>query len=587
MRIAMIGIKAIPARFGGFETAVDELARGLVRRGHDVRVYNRSGMSSVHGNYEGVQLVTLPTVRSKSLSTIVHAFLATLHVAVRPVDVVHYFTTGTTVCAPLPRIGGMKIVCSVDGTDWQRSKWGKLARLYLQFSERLAVLFSNAIVSDSEAVKDYYRKRYGAPSFCITYGIREAESSGAEWLQRFGLAGRDYILFVGRLVPENNVHNLIRAFEQVVTSKKLVIVGDDPWEKSYIRSLKSTTDSRIVFTGAVYGEGYVQLQRNAYLFVLPDEVGGTHPALVEAMGFRNCVLVNDTPSNLEVIDDTGFSYKGSDNEIDLKNKLQFLVEHPDVVEVCREKALERAKRVFRWEQVVSDHEKVYASLVRGGSTSVEGKYSWDDRHVNVRQKRKLFAAMKRTMDIIGASVGLILTAPIFFFAVVAVALSSPGPIFYRWRVVGERGKKFVSYKFRSMYQDADARKNALLDRNEMRGPVFKIANDPRITPVGRVLRKFSIDELPQLWSVLKGDMSLVGPRPPLQSEYEHFSEWQKLKLQVKPGITCLWQVGGRNGIADFNDWVKLDLEYIENWSLMLDVKILISTIPAVLLGKGR
>jgi len=194
---------------------------------------------------------------------------------------------------------------------------------------------------------------------------------------------------------------------------------------------------------------------------------------------------------------------------------------------------------------------------------------------------------KRAIDFVSALILLALLSPLFAVVAIVIRISSRGPIFYRWRVVGKGGRKFVSYKFRSMYQDADARKNALLERNEMRGPVFKIANDPRITPIGRVLRKFSIDELPQLWSVLKGDMSLVGPRPPLQSEYENFSEWQKLKLQVKPGITCLWQVGGRNQIADFNDWVKLDLEYIENWSLMLDVKILISTIPAVLLGKGR
>jgi len=297
--------------------------------------------------------------------------------------------------------------------------------------------------------------------------------------------------------------------------------------------------------------------------------------------------VNDAPSNLEVSDDTGVSYKGSENEIDLRNKLQFLVERPDVVEVYREKALERAKRVFRWKHVVSDHERLYTSLVSDSSASIGDKRSWDNQQGILRRKRKLSAVMKRTVDIIGASLGLLLASPILLLTAVAVALTSPGPIFYRWRVVGEGGRKFVSYKFRSMYQDADARKNALLERNEMRGPVFKIANDPRITPIGRVLRKFSIDELPQLWSVLKGDMSLVGPRPPLQSEYENFSEWQKLKLQVKPGITCLWQVGGRTQIADLNDWVKLDLEYIENWSLMLDVKILISTIPAVLLGKGR
>ena len=153
MRIAMIGIKAIPARFGGFETAVDELSRGLVRLGHRVRVYNRSAMAtSPSTDYEGVELVNLPTVKSKNLSTIVHAFLCTLHVLFHRVDVVHYFTTGVTLFAPLPRLFGMKVVCSVDGTDWQRAKWGRFPRWYLRFSEKLAVLCCQELISDSKDV---------------------------------------------------------------------------------------------------------------------------------------------------------------------------------------------------------------------------------------------------------------------------------------------------------------------------------------------------------------------------------------------------------------------------------------------------
>ena len=318
MRIAMIGIKAIPARFGGFETAVDELSRGLVKLGHQVVVYNRSGMSSQAGpSYEGVELVALPTVRSKNLSTICHAFLSTLHAMFRKADVVHYFTTGATLFAPLPRLMGKKVVCSVDGTDWQRAKWGRLARWYLRLSERLAVFFCHGLISDSSEVLDYYRRNYGAVSSCIVYGMREHRSNKRDVLERFGLQEKEYVLFVGRLVPENNVHHLIKAFERVETSKKLVIVGDDPWEKDYILSLRSTRDPRVIFTGGVYGDGYTQLQQNAYLFVLPDEVGGTHPALVEAMGFGNCVLVNDTPSNLEVIADAGFSYRGSEGDENL------------------------------------------------------------------------------------------------------------------------------------------------------------------------------------------------------------------------------------------------------------------------------
>ena len=370
LKIAMIGIKAIPARFGGFETAVDELSRGLVKRGHHVRVYNRSSMSTWPGrDYEGVALVTLPTLRAKNLSTIVHAFLATLHVLFHPVDVVHYFTTGVTLFALMPRLLGIKVVCSVDGTDWQRGKWGSFARWYLKFSERLAVLCCHGLVADSHDVMRYYSRKFKVSSSLITYGMRESKSQGREWLDRFGLESRQYVLFVGRLVPENNIHHLIKAFERTKTNKRLVIVGGDPWEKEYARSLKSTTDGRVVFTGGVYGEGYEQLQRNAYLFVLPDEVGGTHPALVEAMGFGNCALVNDTPSNLEVIGDTGFSYRGSEGDRDLCQQLQFLLENPGTVSDYRAKAQQRSRAVYRWEDVVSDHLALYQRVLKGDRPS--------------------------------------------------------------------------------------------------------------------------------------------------------------------------------------------------------------------------
>ena len=360
----MIGIKAIPARSGGFETAVDEISRGLVRLGHDVVVYNRSGMSEHPScEYEGVRLITLPTLKSKNLSTIVHAFLSTMHLVFHRADVVHYFITGTTLFAPIPRLLGMKVVCSVDGTDWQRSKWGRFARWYLRFSERFAVLFCHGLVGDSRDVVRYYREVYGASPSLITYGIRETRSEGLEWLERFALKPREYVLFVGRLVPENNIHQLIQAFERTTTDKKLVIVGHDPWEKEYVRSLKSTKDPRIIFTDGVYGVGYAQLQGNAYLFVLPDEVGGTHPALVEAMGFGNCVLVNDTPSNLEVIADAGFSYRGSEGTQDLGRQLQTLLQDSGVVEEFRLKAERRARANYSWEHVVRDHVSFYAQVL--------------------------------------------------------------------------------------------------------------------------------------------------------------------------------------------------------------------------------
>jgi lipopolysaccharide/colanic/teichoic acid biosynthesis glycosyltransferase len=197
-----------------------------------------------------------------------------------------------------------------------------------------------------------------------------------------------------------------------------------------------------------------------------------------------------------------------------------------------------------------------------------------------------YAAAKRLLDVAIAGAGLIGLAPVFALVAVLVKGSSPGPVLYRWRVVGEGGRPFIGYKFRTMYEDADRRKAELLAHNEMSGPVFKMADDPRITPLGRWLRRYSLDELPQLWSVLKGDMSLVGPRPPLETEYARFAPWQRRKLAVRPGITCLWQVNGRSEITDFDEWVRLDLEYIAQRSLWLDLRLLLRTVWVVLRGVG-
>jgi lipopolysaccharide/colanic/teichoic acid biosynthesis glycosyltransferase len=204
----------------------------------------------------------------------------------------------------------------------------------------------------------------------------------------------------------------------------------------------------------------------------------------------------------------------------------------------------------------------------------------------VRQRRS-YLRVKRVIDCVISTAALILLAPLFLLIALAIKLNSArGSMFYAWQVLGKNGKPFVGYKFRTMVPEADKLKEQLLAFNEMQGPVFKMRNDPRIFPFGRFLRKFSLDELPQLYSVLRGDMSLVGPRPPSAMEAERFEFWQRRKLSVKPGISCLWQVNGRNEIRDFNEWVHLDLEYIEKASFFLDLKIMLLTIPAVLSGRG-
>jgi exopolysaccharide biosynthesis polyprenyl glycosylphosphotransferase len=197
------------------------------------------------------------------------------------------------------------------------------------------------------------------------------------------------------------------------------------------------------------------------------------------------------------------------------------------------------------------------------------------------------SVIKQVMDVVGAALLLVLTLPLFLMVALFIKLSSPGPVLFRQKRCGLNGRPFTMLKFRSMVSDAEQRKVELALLNEMEGPVFKVTHDPRITPIGRFIRRFSIDELPQLINVLRGEMSLVGPRPLPVDEVKRFDDFaHRRRLSVKPGLTCLWQVSGRNEVRSFKDWVRLDLEYIDNWSLWLDLKILLWTIPAVLTGAG-
>jgi exopolysaccharide biosynthesis polyprenyl glycosylphosphotransferase len=193
--------------------------------------------------------------------------------------------------------------------------------------------------------------------------------------------------------------------------------------------------------------------------------------------------------------------------------------------------------------------------------------------------------LKKIFDIILATLGLILTAPLMLGIALAIRLTSPGPILFVQKRVGLNGRTFNMYKFRTMVPNAEELKTSLSHLNEMSGPVFKIKDDPRVTPIGRFLRKTSLDELPQLWNVLRQDMSLVGPRPPLPSEVNLYNPSHRKRLSVKPGITCIWQISGRNDI-DFDKWMEMDAEYVDNWSLGLDLKILAKTLPVVIGKKG-
>ena len=191
---------------------------------------------------------------------------------------------------------------------------------------------------------------------------------------------------------------------------------------------------------------------------------------------------------------------------------------------------------------------------------------------------------KRALDLLGSAVALVIFSPLFVLTAILVKFTSPGPVFFRWNVIGQGRKPFVSYKFRTMLNGADRLREQLRDKNEMTGVFFKMKNDPRVTRLGRILRRFSLDELPQLCSVFKGDMSLVGPRPTQVFEYEQLKDWQKQRVHVKPGAVSLWIVSGKT--SDFDQMVYQDLEYVRNWSLWLDLRILLKAVPYVLLGKN-
>lgn len=361
MKIAIMGIRGIPANYGGFETFAEQLATRLVQRGHDVTVYGRRHYVTLgQPSYRGVRLVVLPTIKHKYLDTVVHTFLSVLHGWREDYDVILFCNAANALAAGLARLLGKKTVINVDGIERKRRKWNWLGRTYYLVSEWLSTILPHALVTDARVIQEYYRRRYGKESWMIAYGAEIERHADAQGLRAFDLEREKYILYVSRLEPENNAHLVIEAFEGVRTEMKLVIVGDAPYARDYIRRLKQTRDPRVRFTGFVFGDGYRILQQNAYCYVHATEVGGTHPALVEAMGFGNCVLVLDTPENREVAGEAGLYYRDA---AELRCQLQQLIDSPNLVESFRQRARARAQTNYSWDQVTDQYEKLFKEIV--------------------------------------------------------------------------------------------------------------------------------------------------------------------------------------------------------------------------------
>lgn len=352
--------------YGGFETFAEELSSRLAAKGFPVTVYCRSHNADYRSfeskTYKGVQLVILPTVRHKYLDTVVHTFLSSIHAMFQRFDVVLYCNAANSIFMILPRLTGKKVAINVDGIERKRQKWNALGRLWYLLGERLAVWFSHTVVADAMVIHNYYREHYGANPRVIAYGASVDPVPAGETLHRLGIEPKEYVLYVSRLEPENNAHRLIDAFEKVRTDKKLVIVGSAPYSDQYIWRLKRTTDPRIVFAGGVYGKGYHELQNNAYCYVQATEVGGTHPSLIESMSAGNCVIVNGTPENIEVVDHSGLVYKMNNVE-ELRAQLQRAVDDPVLVREFGKKAAARAAEKYSWGAITAQYEHLFLELI--------------------------------------------------------------------------------------------------------------------------------------------------------------------------------------------------------------------------------
>ncbi len=366
LHIAMLGTRGVPASYSGFETCVEQLGSRLVQRGHRVTVYARPHhITYPHPTYKGMRLVKIPTIPNKYLDTIVHAFLSSLHALTQDYDIALYFIVGNSPVTWIPRLRGQISILNVDGLDWKREKWPGWAKAYIRFTERLATILPNAFLTDSRVVQRYYRERYGKEPPYIPYGAEVTRRPPGPVLAKWGLEPRKYILFVGRLVPENCAHHLVEACNGLDTDMKCVIVGDAPYAEEYKAYLRSIAGPNVIFTGYCFGECYEEISSHAYIFVETSQVGGTHPALLEAMAFGSCVVVNNTEENLETIGDAGFAYDGSRGGEALREVLQHLLDHPDLVEEYRRRALDRVQRYYTWDAVTDAYERMFYELKFG------------------------------------------------------------------------------------------------------------------------------------------------------------------------------------------------------------------------------
>jgi glycosyltransferase involved in cell wall biosynthesis len=357
-RFALLGTRGIPANYGGFETFAEELSTRLVARGHRVTVYCRQRHPG-GAQFRGVDLVYLPTIRHKYFDTIAHTALSTAHLLFHRYDAVLYCNAANAIFTIFPRLLAMPVALNVDGLERNRKKWNWLARRWYLLSEWLSTRLPSRIVTDAEEIERYYKDRYGASSTFIPYGAETTPVETRDALDRLALAPRQYFLYVSRMEPENNGLLVRESFEKVATPMRLALIGDAPYADQYIAKVRDTKDARIAIPGAIYGQGYKELQSHCFAYIHATEVGGTHPALIEAMGRGALTLYLNTPENAEVAGDAGIPFEHQTLAAAIDRAIHM---DPAGQDRFREAARARVRQRYSWDAVTSAYETLLRAM---------------------------------------------------------------------------------------------------------------------------------------------------------------------------------------------------------------------------------
>jgi glycosyltransferase involved in cell wall biosynthesis len=365
MRIAFIGTRGVPARYGGFETCAEEIGKRLVKRGHGVTVYGRAGYyRNKPAEYLGMRPIYLPALNVRFLETLSNTLMALIHAAVwGRFDVLLVFNCANSPLLVIPKLFGRKSALHADGLEWMRGKWGGAGKRYFRWAEWIATKLAKDMIADSREIQKYYKERYGKNMQYISYGADLRTSKDPSILQRYGLQPGGYFLQITRFEPENNPLLTTQAFEKLHTDKRLVLVGGAKYPTDYSRSVIASKDPRLDFLGPIYDRNILdELLCNCHAYVHGNEVGGTNPALLEAMAAGCYVICRDVPFNREVLEDAGLYFQKDVG--DLAEKMTWSLRNPPQTTAGREKARKIVRDRFDWNRAVGEYERLFQTVGR-------------------------------------------------------------------------------------------------------------------------------------------------------------------------------------------------------------------------------